>query len=1328
MRSSTGSNATVGNPRDRTKVWHNRCNSSKESPSPMSKPRLIDLVQHTLTATLALLERTATGCKSAEDTMEDRLKSVTLREERDLAHVEQRAEQITQNAHSTFEKSTADVRRRWETTHRDLNKQGDERRAVILDEATSLRSSAASKEAEASWLAETLYEADIEGTAGNQRHAAQLAAEADWRQRDVIERAAAWRTRLGMPTGDEITLQPFEGPESASDEEIERRQDAAEQLLEHLQGTLRDRVVRRVTQYTGLLVPIAIGATLGVLLDALAVSLSSGAAIGIAIFIAVRLGIRSSARTKVIRAEQLTLQGCELARRRLQVADMQFQHKEHESRKERDSRRSSAASERDRHLDTAGPRARRRLEKLQSHIDQALENAEKKRESRLAECKATLDGTLKQVASELSSERLAIQAKATDACEAARAAKTAAWTEAADHWAAVEDEIAENLRRIDELQTSLAPHWPTWDGDWTAWKPPTSFNGDVGIGTIRFDVPAVDMELPDDSRFTWHGPLLLDLPLALDFHGRGSLILEHTESRRGEAIALAQSLLARTLTTLPAGRIRLTLFDPVGIGQTFAGFMHLADHEDAGVLERVWTEPRHLEQKLADITEHMEKVIQTYLRNEYATIDDYNRAAGQIAEPYHILVLTDYPEGITETAARRLASILSSGPRCGVFACLIHDPSREVPDLLRDTDWDEHRVRVTATEMGWSVLSPPLGDFTFTPDTPPPDDLLTTIVTQYGEACAGANRVEVPFSLVAPSADEFWSRSSTDDLRVALGQSGATRFQELRLGRGTTQHALIAGRTGSGKSTLLHVLITNLAMWYSPDEVEFYLVDFKKGVEFQTYAVHGLPHARVVAIESDREFGLSVLRRLDRELCRRGDLFRDAGVQDLPGWRAHSSDPMPRLLLIVDEFQEFFVNDDALAQEASLLLDRLVRQGRAFGMHVLMGSQTLDGAFSLARSTLGQMGVRVALQCAEADSYLILSDDNPAARLLRRPGDAIYNDAGGKIEGNSPFQVVWLDDRDRDEALNEITTLDTSRFPSSDRDQFVFRGNIPSILSADPGILRLLDSVWVDDTPTSLDLTLGDPIAIKDQTTLQLQPRTGCNTLLVGQNPDNANAVLAASLLQAAATLKPTESPDEPGLMIWIFDGSPPDALFSGRLAQFAALLPHQTTRVTARNVEDEMNRLSTILASRADGGRTEKATILIVGLEPNRISPLRPSDDDYAFSTDEEVAPKPDRQLADIHREGPIVGMHSMLWFDGLNNVNRGLSRASQREFDIKVLFQMGGNDSGQLIDSTAAADLGPGRAIIHREETGVIEKFRPWAMPDDDWLAATATALRSR
>ena len=191
----------------------------------------------------------------------------------------------------------------------------------------------------------------------------------------------------------------------------------------------------------------------------------------------------------------------------------------------------------------------------------------------------------------------------------------------------------------------------------------------------------------------------------------------------------------------------------------------------------------------------------------------------------------------------------------------------------------------------------------------------------------------------------------------------------LALGKGTSQHVLIAGKTGSGKSTLLHALITNLALHYSPDEIELYLIDFKKGVEFKTYAAHELPHARVIAVESEREFGLSVLAAARRgtEAARRAVPHRRrAGRRRRIGRRAGRS--MPRILLIVDEFQEFFVEDDKLVTGGGAAARPPRAPGPSVRLHVLLGSQTLGGAYSLARSTIDQMAVRIALQCSEADA------------------------------------------------------------------------------------------------------------------------------------------------------------------------------------------------------------------------------------------------------------------------------------------------------------------------------------------------------------------------
>jgi DNA segregation ATPase FtsK/SpoIIIE-like protein len=333
---------------------------------------------------------------------------------------------------------------------------------------------------------------------------------------------------------------------------------------------------------------------------------------------------------------------------------------------------------------------------------------------------------------------------------------------------------------------------------------------------------------------------------------------------------------------------------------------------------------------------------------------------------------------------------------------------------------------------------------------------------------------------------------------------------------------LVAGKTGSGKSTLLHILITNAALRFSPDELELYLIDFKQGIEFKTYANYQLPHARVVAVESDREFGVSVLQRLDTEIKVRGERFKQFGAQDLAAYRRADPDtPMPRTLLVIDEFQELFTEDDKVSQDAALYLDRLVRQGRAFGIHVFLGSQTLAGAFSVSRSTLSQMAVRIALQCSEADSQLILSEDNSAARLLTRPGEAIYNDSNGMVEGNHPFQIVWLTEEARDHYLNKVRDMVAER-NFTPRPQLVFEGNLPADMHNNGPLSRLLEAGRPAQAPVEAVVWLGDAVAIKDPTSIPFRPQSGANLLMVGQNEDAALGVVQTAMISVAAQFPPT--------------------------------------------------------------------------------------------------------------------------------------------------------------------------------------------------------------
>ncbi len=79
------------------------------------------------------------------------------------------------------------------------------------------------------------------------------------------------------------------------------------------------------------------------------------------------------------------------------------------------------------------------------------------------------------------------------------------------------------------------------------------------------------------------------------------------------------------------------------------------------------TEETHIAQRLAEHTEHMENVIQKYLRNQFPNIDAYNVQAGALAEPLRYVAMFDFPANVGTDAVRRLMSIACNGARCGVF-------------------------------------------------------------------------------------------------------------------------------------------------------------------------------------------------------------------------------------------------------------------------------------------------------------------------------------------------------------------------------------------------------------------------------------------------------------------------------------------------------------------------------------------------------------------------------------------------------------------------------------------------------------------------------------
>ena len=225
-----------------------------------------------------------------------------------------------------------------------------------------------------------------------------------------------------------------------------------------------------------------------------------------------------------------------------------------------------------------------------------------------------------------------------------------------------------------------------------------------------------------------------------------------------------------------------------------------------------------------------------------------------------------------------------------------------------------------------------------------------------------------------------WKRAGCDPAPIArLGMSsdGIVDVDLVRDG----PHGLVAGTTGSGKSELLRTLVVSLAAQCSPDHVTMILVDFKGGSTFDACA--RLPHTVGVVTDLDDGLAERVLVSLDAEVRRRERLLRAARVDDLAGYRRTVEDPLPRLVVIVDEFA-------SLAKELPEFLGALVsiaQRGRSLGVHLLLATQRPAGV--VTDDIRANTNLRIALRLQDrADGDDVVGTGEPAEFPSGVPGRA----------------------------------------------------------------------------------------------------------------------------------------------------------------------------------------------------------------------------------------------------------------------------------------------------------------------------------------------------
>ena len=257
-----------------------------------------------------------------------------------------------------------------------------------------------------------------------------------------------------------------------------------------------------------------------------------------------------------------------------------------------------------------------------------------------------------------------------------------------------------------------------------------------------------------------------------------------------------------------------------------------------------------------------------------------------------------------------------------------------------------------------------------------------------------------------------WQESARlTQLRIPLGldEQGQPVILDLHE-KGQGPHGLIAGMTGSGKSRLLETLVLSAAWHYSPDQLQFAVIDYKGGSLIEQLRFQGrlIPHCCAQlnnVAEGGAERSLIYLRQ---ECERRQRCFAQAQtrlkqpVADLDHYRQLCLDhpqliPLAHCVLIIDEFAELKQSQPEFMRD----LIQICRIGRSLGLHLILATQRPAGIVD--EQMWSNFNFKLCLKVAQKqDSQEILHCDK--ALRLTRPGQFLLLSQQDLIQG----QCAWL--------------------------------------------------------------------------------------------------------------------------------------------------------------------------------------------------------------------------------------------------------------------------------------------------------------------------------
>ena len=532
------------------------------------------------------------------------------------------------------------------------------------------------------------------------------------------------------------------------------------------------------------------------------------------------------------------------------------------------------------------------------------------------------------------------------------------------------------------------------------------------------------------------GKQIIETPTIMEWQGGKAgqnFVINYTNKTVEKAQGRLNQLIVDMLLSLPGKSFNLHFVDLAFSAQ--ASF--LTRNLDEKLYGKLISSPNDWNQLKDSLREKIAKSLE-----DYGDVAKYNESKNRVVVPYDVVVITDYQKCLSDM--RDLDALFENGHKGGIYFVLMNNEEfkndRDIDSLMAMTN--SYQVIDATTYGNYSKDA-------FIRCTPILDNpILAKACFNYINE--GAELPQVAAANV--DHDKMLSGDFTPidkAMVIPVGSSDKGELVDFALDTVSHIHCFIIGQSGTGKSVFLHDVIIGAMAKYSPEELELYLMDFKiGGVEFNRYRDE--KHVRALLVDnSDIQITLEILRDINNKMRERGKQLRASGVSNIVEYnQLNPNKKMSRIVFIADECHVMFptmnCKEAKLYREISEILQKIAKEGRSQGVHLVLATQTIAQA-EISSEILNNISDFYLLKCSPGDSERLVPGSSATTSQLKT-GQVLHHD----IDNDVVFKSTYLPTPEAVEIIKKIN----GKTKDYQNNQFYFVGS--QIFEIDDEVKSLL--------------------------------------------------------------------------------------------------------------------------------------------------------------------------------------------------------------------------------------------------------------------------------